>query len=145
MTTLHYSVTFNHIFSTFLVPSGPVVLEGEPETSTTGIRLSWKPISIQFWNGEEITFQVNVSSFDYTFKKSYVTKTTSAIISGLLPATKYIVDITGKTVFGLTKNRTVVVKTKESKFWGGNYHTRNIADHHIYMLNLTLMSSTNLL
>ena len=103
--------------SLHVVPSGPVVLEGEPETSTTGIRLSWKSISKQFWNGEEITFQVNVSSLDYTFKKSYVTKTTSAIISGLLPATKYIVNITGKTVFGLTKNRTVVVKTQESKFY----------------------------
>ena len=103
--------------SLHVVPSGPVVLEGELETSTTGIRLSWKSISKQFWNGEEITFQVNVSSLDYTFKKSYVTKTTSAIISGLLPATKYIVNITGKTVFGLTKNRTVVVKTEESKFY----------------------------
>ena len=103
--------------SLHIVPSGPVVLEGEPETSTTGIRLSWKPISKLFWNGEEITFQMNVSSLDFTLKKSYVTKTTSAIISGLLPATKYIIDITGKTVFGLTKSRTVVVKTKESKFF----------------------------
>jgi hypothetical protein len=100
-----------------IVPSGPVVFEKEPETSTTAIRLSWKPISKKFWNGEEITFQVNVSSPDNNFKRSYVTKTASAIISDLLPGTTYIVVITGKTIFGPIENRTVIVKTKESKLF----------------------------
>ena len=105
--------------STFLyiVPSGPVTLEKEPETSTTGIRISWKPISKYFWNGEKITFRMEVYSLDYTLKKSHVTRTTSAIISGLVPATKYIVELTGETIFGSTENRTLIVKTKESKFW----------------------------
>jgi hypothetical protein len=93
-------------------------LEKEPETSITGIKLSWKPISKEFWNGEQITFEVNVFSVNnYVLQKSYVTKTTSAIISGLLPATKYIVNVTGKTVFGPIQNLTVAVKTKESKLY----------------------------
>ncbi len=91
-------------------------MEKEPETSITGIKLSWKPIWKEFWNGEQITFQVNVFSVNnYTLQKSYVTNTTCAIIWGLLPATKYIVTITGKTVFGPIQNRTVAVKTQESK------------------------------
>ena len=93
-------------------------MEKEPETSITGIKLSWKPISKEFWNGEQITFEVNVFSVNnYVLQKSYVTKTTSAIISGLLPATKYIVNVTGKTVFGPIQNLTVPVKTKESKLY----------------------------
>ncbi len=93
-------------------------MEKEPETSITGIKLSWKPISKEFWNGEQITFEVNVFSVNnYVLQKSYVTKTTSAIISGLLPATKYIVNVTGKTVFGPIQNLTVAVKTKESKLY----------------------------
>ena len=107
-------LTFKHYLHT--VPSGPVVLEREPEPSETGIRLSWKPISERFWNGEEITFQVNVSLLDYSPKKSYETKERSAIISGLFPATTYIIVITGKTVFGHIKSRTAIVKTKASKF-----------------------------
>ncbi len=92
-------------------------MEIEPETSITGIKLSWKPISKEFWNGEQITFEVDVFSVrsNYVLQKSYTTKTTSAIISGLLPATKYIVNVTGKTVFGPIQNLTVPVKTKESK------------------------------
>ena len=93
-------------------------MEKEPETSITGIKLSWKPISKEFWNGEQITFEVNVFSVNnYVLQKSYVTKTTTAIISGLIPATKYIVNITGKTVFGPVQNLTVAVKTKESKLY----------------------------
>ena len=93
-------------------------MEKEPETSITGIKLSWKPISKEFWNGEQITFEVNVFSVNnYVLQKSYVTKTTSVIISGLLPATKYIVNVTGKTVFGPIQNLTVAVKTKESKLY----------------------------
>ena len=93
-------------------------MEKEPETSITGIKLSWKPISKEFWNGEQITFGVNVFSVsNYVLQKSYTTKTTSAIISGLLPATKYIVNVTGKTVFGPIQNLTVPVKTKESKLY----------------------------
>ena len=92
-------------------------MEKEPETSATGIRISWKPISKKFWNGEEITFQVNVSLPDDTAKRSYVTKTTSAIISNLLPGTRYIVVIAGSTVFGPIEDRTVTVTTKESKFF----------------------------
>ncbi len=99
-----------------IVPSGPVVLNEKSETSTTGIKLSWKPISKKFWNGEQVTFEVHVSLMDNTWKKSYETKTTSAIISGLRPTTTYIVNITGRTVFGPFQNVTVaVMKTKESK------------------------------
>ncbi len=98
-----------------IVPSGPIVLDEESETSTTGIKLSWRPISKKFWNGEQVTFEVHVSSMD-TWKKSYETKTTSAIISGLRPATAYIVNITGRTVFGPFQNVTIaVMQTKESK------------------------------
>ena len=99
-----------------IVPSGPVVLNEKSETSTTGIKLSWKPISKKFWNGEQVTFEVHVSLMDNTWKKSYETKTTSAIISGLRPTTTYNVDITGRTVFGPFQNVTVaVMETKESK------------------------------
>jgi hypothetical protein len=93
-------------------------LEKEPETSTTGIKLSWKPISRKFWNGEQITFEVLVvSSLDHTWEKSFVTKTTSAIISGLRPATTYIVSVAGSTVFGPVQNVTVTVETNESKLY----------------------------
>jgi hypothetical protein len=99
-----------------IVPSGPVVLEKKKETSTTGIKLSWKPISKTFWNGEQVEFIVNVSSMDPIWQKSYVTKATSAIISGLRPATRYTVSITGNTVFGPFQNSAVaVLETKESK------------------------------
>jgi hypothetical protein len=103
-----------------IVPSGHVVLEKEPETSTTGIRISWKPISKKFWNGEEITFQVDVYSAQSTNLhkvKSYSTKKNTAIISRLLPATRYIINITGSTVFGPIGNRTIAAKTKEGKFY----------------------------
>ena len=86
------------------------------ETSTTGIKLSWKPISKTFWNGEPVKFKVDVFSEDHILQKSYITKATTAIISGLRPTTSYIVSITGSTVFGPFQNATVaVVKTKESK------------------------------
>ena len=99
-----------------IVPSGPVVLNEESETSTTGIKLSWKPISKKFWNGEQVTFEVHISSMNNTWKKSYKVKKNSAIISGLRPTTTYIVNITGRTVFGPFQNVTVaVMKTKESK------------------------------
>ncbi|CAB4035380.1 neural cell adhesion molecule L1 isoform X1, partial [Paramuricea clavata] len=98
------------------IPSGPVVLEKKPETSTTGIKLSWKPVSNKFWNGEQVTFEVNVSSVAHVWQKSRVTKATSALISGLLPTTTYIVSIRGRTVFGSFQNVTLsVVKTKENK------------------------------
>ena len=95
------------------VLTGPVVLQNEPETSSTAIRLSWNPISKKFWNGKQLTFQVDVFSVDYTLVKSYTTTKNTAIISGLLPATTYIVNITGRTVLGRIENRTVTVKTKE--------------------------------
>ena len=99
-----------------LVPSGPVILEKDPEISTTGIKLSWKPISHEFWNGEQVTFQVNVVAVDNTWQKSYVTIKTSFIISGLLPSTAYSVSITGNTVFGPFQNITkIALKTEESK------------------------------
>ena len=99
-----------------IVPSGPIVLNEKSETSTTGIKLSWKPISKKFWNGEQVTFEVHVSSMDNTWKKSYKVKTTNAVISGLRPATAYIVNITGRTVFGPFQNVTIaVMQTKESK------------------------------
>ena len=63
-----------------------------------------------------MTFQINVAAVDNTWQKSYVTKTTSVIISGLLPSTNYIVSITGKTVFGPFQNITIISrKTEESK------------------------------
>ena len=108
-------ITFLHCF--FLVPSGPVVFDKDPESSSTGIRLFWKPISKTFWNGDEITFQVDVLSVDYTLLKSYRTKKNTVIISGLLPATKYIVNITGRTVFGPMENRRVTVETTEGKYF----------------------------
>ena len=101
----------------YVVPSGPVIFEKEPETSSTGIRLRWKPISKKFWNGEEITFQVHVFSLDYTLVKSYTTKKNTAIISGLFPNTTYIVNVTGSTVFGPIENRTITVKTNEGKLF----------------------------
>ena len=110
------------MFRVTIVLTGPVVLQNEPETSSTAIRLSWKPISKKFWSGKELTFQVDVFSADYTLVKSYTTKKTTAVISGLLPATTYIVNITGSTVFGRIENRTVTVKTKESKL---SYDLRN--------------------
>ncbi|XP_028394142.1 uncharacterized protein LOC114518358 [Dendronephthya gigantea] len=97
-------------------PSRPVVLKGDPETSATGIRLSWHPISKTFWNGEEVSFEVNVFSVSRILQKSHTTKTTSAIISGLRPDTTYIIHITGITVFGRFQNSTVTsVNTKENK------------------------------
>ena len=91
-------------------------MEKKPETSTTGIKLSWKPVPKKFWNGEQVTFEVNVSSVDHVRQKSRVTKVTSAIISGLLPTTRYIVSIRGRTVFGPFRNATLaVVITKESE------------------------------
>ena len=109
----------------FIVRSGPVVFDKEPESSSTGIRLSWKPILKTFWNGEEITFQVVLLSDNYTFVKSYTTKKSTAIISGLFPATKYIVNITGRTVFGPIENRAVTVNTTEGKLFNnvGNFLT----------------------
>ena len=118
-------ITFLHCF--FIVPSGPVVFDKDPESSSTGIRLLWKPISKTFWNGEEITFQVDVLSADYTLIKSYTTKKNTAIISGLFPATKYIVNITGRTVFGAIENRTVTVKTTEGKLF---HNVRNFLTLH---------------
>ena len=100
-----------------LVSSGPVVFEEDPKTSATGIKISWKTISKRFWNGEQVTFEVNVYSVDHILKKSHLTKVTGAIISGLRPKTTYIVSITGRTVFGRFQNVTVtLVTTKESKF-----------------------------
>ena len=114
-----YYLDLNCIFTLliFIVRSGPVVFDKEPESSSTGIRLSWKPILKTFWNGEEITFQVDVLSVDYTLVKSYPTKKNSAIISGLFPATVYIVNITGRTVFGPIENRTENVTTTQGKLF----------------------------
>ena len=105
------------ILCIYLVPSGPIILEKEIlEISTTGIKLSWKPISHVFWNGEQVTFQINVTAVDNTWQKSYVTIKTSVIISGLLPSTAYIVSVTGKTIFGPFQNITkIALKTEESK------------------------------
>ncbi|XP_028413457.1 titin-like isoform X1 [Dendronephthya gigantea] len=98
------------------ISSGPVVLEEDPKTSATGVKISWKPISKRFWSGEQVTFEVNVSSVDHILKKSHLTKTTGAIFSGLRPKTTYIVSITGRTVFGRFQNVTVIfVTTKENK------------------------------
>ena len=65
-----------------------------------------------------MTFKINVSSVDNTWQKSYVVQATSAIISGLLPSTAYIVSITGETVFGPFQNITeIILKTEESKLY----------------------------
>ena len=65
-----------------------------------------------------MTFKINVSSVDSTWQKSYVVQATSAIISGLLPSTAYIVSITGETVFGPFQNITeIILKTEESKLY----------------------------
>ncbi|XP_028394789.1 hemicentin-1-like [Dendronephthya gigantea] len=115
--TIGAASRFSTPFSLIIgIPSGPVVLKGDPETSATGIRLSWHPISKTFWNGEEVSFKVNVFSVDHILEKTQITKTNSAIISGLRPKTAYIVNITGITVFGRFKKSAVTsVNTKENK------------------------------
>ena len=113
---LYTTLFFSHQNILYIAPSGPVLLKKEPETSATGIRLSWKPISKRFWNREQIEFEIRILSANRTFIKSYITEKTSTIVSGLLPATSYIVDISGSTVFGGIQSHNVTVKTKESKF-----------------------------
>ena len=111
-----YNVSKLLVYSYHIVPSGPVVLEKDPETSATGMKLSWKRISKRFWNGERVTFVVSVSR-NHKFQKFYTTKATNAIISGLRPSTTYNVTITGNTVFGPFLNATrTSIRTKESKF-----------------------------
>ena len=89
----------------------------EAETSTTGIKLEWHPISKRFWSGEQVTFEVNITSADHVFLWSYSTKATSIIISKLEPTTTYFVTIRGITVFGpFPVVNKIEVTTKESKF-----------------------------
>ena len=100
-----------------LVPSGPVVFE-KNQTSTTGIKLSWKPIPKQFWNGEQVTFKIDVLRIDTTEKKkNYSTEKTSAIIAGLQPNTTYNVTVLGSTPFGdFDCASSITLRTKQSKY-----------------------------
>ena len=70
--------------STYLVPSGPVVFDGEPETSTTGIRVSWLPIEKSFWNGQEITYKITLME-NRRKVKVFTTTDSKIIFAGLKP------------------------------------------------------------
>ena len=103
----------------FTVPSDPVVFGKNTMSSTTGIKVSWKPIPKKFWNQELVTFEVNVSLHpSITPVQSFLTTRTSATISNLQPNTTYTVTVSGRTVFGRFDRATsAVVKTKPSKYF----------------------------
>ena len=85
--------------STYLVPSGPVVFDGEPETSTTGIRVSWLPIEKSFWNGQEITYKITLME-NRRKVKVFTTTDSKIIFAGLKPKTTYTIILSGKTKLG---------------------------------------------
>lgn len=88
-------------------------------SSTTGIKVSWKPIPKIFWNQEPVTFEINVSLHRNVIPvQSFLTTRTSATISDLRPNTTYTVTVSGRTVFGrFSRATSVIVKTKPSMYF----------------------------
>ena len=101
--------------STYLVPSGPVVFDGEPETSTTGIRLSWLRIEKSFWNGQEITYKIILMK-NRRKVKLFTTTDLKVIFAGLKPKTTYTVILSGKTKLGEIPPSAKEATTKPSTF-----------------------------
>ena len=91
-----------------------MVFEGEPEMSTTGMKLSWIPIDKRFWNGEEISYKVIVSQGNKTVKM-IITNKHNVITSGLQPEELYTVIVSGTTVLGTIPPAVVYAKTKPRK------------------------------
>lgn len=92
-----------------------MVFEREPETTTTGIRLFWKPIEKSFWNGQEITYVISVMK-NHIRVKVYKATDSKAIIAGLQPSTTYIIVLYGKTTLGETPRTAKIATTKPSTF-----------------------------
>ena len=61
-----------------------MVFDGEPETSTTGIRVSWLPIEKSFWNGQEITYKITLME-NRRKVKVFTTTDSKIIFAGLKP------------------------------------------------------------
>ena len=92
-----------------------MVFDGEPETSTTGIRLSWLRIEKSFWNGQEITYKIILMKNRRKVKR-FTTTDLKVIFAGLKPKTTYTVILSGKTKLGEIPPSAKEATTKPSTF-----------------------------
>ena len=92
-----------------------MVFDGEPETSTTGIRLSWLRIEKSFWNGQEITYKIILMKNRRKVKR-FTTTDLKVIFAGLKPKTTYTIILSGKTKLGEIPSSAKEATTKPSTF-----------------------------
>ena len=92
-----------------------MVFDGEPETSTTGIRVSWLPIEKSFWNGQEITYKITLME-NRRKVKVFTTTDSKIIFAGLKPKTTYASILSGKTKLGEIPPSAKEATTKPSTF-----------------------------